>query len=40
MIFRWPFARRDEPEYTEPVEHDIVITNGMEVTADDPEEGE
>lgn len=27
-----------EPEYEEPVDHDIVIINGKEVTADDPEE--
>ena len=29
-----------EPEYTEPVAHDIVIINGEELTADDPEEGQ
>lgn len=29
-----------EPEYEEPVDHDIVIINGKEVTADDPEEGQ
>jgi len=29
-----------EPEPIEPVAHDIVIINGVEVTADDIEEGQ
>ena len=29
-----------EPEYDEPVDHDIVIINGEEVTGHDPEKGQ
>lgn len=29
-----------EPEHIEPVAHDIVIINGVEVIADDPEKGQ
>jgi len=32
--------REDESEYQEQVEHDIVIIDGLEVTSDDPEEGQ
>lgn len=31
------FKPAHEPEYSEDVAHDIVIVNGKELTADDPE---
>lgn len=38
-IKKYLFKANYEPEYEETVEHDIVIVDGQEVTANDSEEG-